>query len=246
MDWFLLLLTTFCAATLQAATGFGFGLIGVTMFVILLQSTSAVQIVIIVTFAMSVLHWLKIRSQAPGELVKKIMIGCAAGYPIGIAIFSYFDLTALKISVAGLILFVSAQNLLELLKTRRGYASSFYPMGSRHCAGVGTASGIMASALAMPGPAVIAYLTRCPIDKDQIRATVVTCSTFSYGVALVLQAAFVGIEPATMKMSMMLIPAAFVGAFFGDYIARFINPTLFKNITLLVLLGSGLNMLINI
>ncbi|WP_345197393.1 hypothetical protein [Kistimonas scapharcae] len=64
---------------------------------------------------MSVLHWLKIRSQAPGELVKKIMIGCAAGYPISIAIFSYFDLTALKISVAGLILFVSTNAPSQLL-----------------------------------------------------------------------------------------------------------------------------------
>ncbi|GHB43724.1 UPF0721 transmembrane protein [Pseudovibrio japonicus] len=246
MEWTFLILTTFFAATLQAATGFGFGLVGVTIFVILLQSTSAVQIVIIVTFAMSVFHWLKIRSHAPDHLVKKIMLGCMVGYPIGVLIFSNFDLYALKLSVALLILVVSAQNLFEILKTRRGGTPNFLPMRGRHFAGVGAVSGIMASALAMPGPPVIAYLAQCELDKNAIRATVITCSTFSYGVALILQASFIGIDTTTMTTSAILIPIALIGTLFGDYIARFINPTLFKNIVLVVLLFSGLNMVINL
>ncbi|GIU14196.1 MULTISPECIES: sulfite exporter TauE/SafE family protein [unclassified Shewanella] len=246
MELSLLLMTVFFAATLQAATGFGFGLIGVSFLLVLLQSNSAVQIVIILTLAMSLVHWVKIRKIAPMELVKKIMLGCALGYPIGIIIFSNFDLTGLKIAVAILILAITAQNILEMVKVRRGREAVPASMDKGSCFGVGTMSGVMASAMAMPGPVVIAYLTRSALAKDQIRATVITCSTFSYIVALGLQASFVGIEATTFKTSMMLIPATFAGAFFGDYISKYINQELFKKITLFVLLGSAVNILINI
>ncbi|MBW8184994.1 sulfite exporter TauE/SafE family protein [Shewanella nanhaiensis] len=246
MELSLLLMTVFFAATLQAATGFGFGLIGVSFLIVLLQSNSAVQIVIILTLAMSLVHWIKIRKIAPMDLVKKIMLGCALGYPIGIIIFSNFDLTALKISVALLILAITTQNILEMVKVRKGHEAIPAKMGRGSCFGIGTMSGVMASAMAMPGPVVVAYLTRSPLTKDQIRATVITCSTFSYIVALGLQASFVGIENETLKTSLMLIPATFIGALFGDYIAKFINQNLFKKITLVVLFGSGVNILLNI
>ncbi|WP_299803058.1 sulfite exporter TauE/SafE family protein [uncultured Shewanella sp.] len=246
MEFSLLLMTVFFAATLQAATGFGFGLIGVSFLLVLLQSNSAVQIVIILTLAMSLVHWIKIRKIAPMDLVKKIMLGCALGYPIGIVIFSNFDLTGLKIAVALLILAITVQNILEMIKARKGHETTPANMGKGPCFGVGTMSGVMASAMAMPGPVVVAYLTRSVLTKDQIRATVITCSTLSYIVALGLQASFVGIGADTYKTSMMLIPATFAGAFFGDYIAKFINQDLFKKITLVVLLGSAVNILINI
>ncbi|ABZ74656.1 protein of unknown function DUF81 [Shewanella halifaxensis HAW-EB4] len=246
MELSLLLMTVFFAATLQAATGFGFGLIGVSILLVLLQSNSAVQIVIILTLAMSLVHWIKIRKIAPMDLVKKIMLGCALGYPIGIIIFSNFDLTALKISVALLIIAITTQNIIEMIKSRKGHETIPANMGRGSCFGVGTMSGVMASAMAMPGPVVVAYLTRSVLTKDQIRATVITCSTFSYIVALGLQASFVGIGADTFKTSMMLIPATFAGAFFGDYISKFINQELFKKITLFVLFGSGVNILLNI
>ncbi|GAK87969.1 putative membrane protein [Vibrio ponticus] len=44
----------------------------------------------------------------------------------------------------------------------------------------------------------------------------------------------------------MLLPATFAGLFFGEYISKFINPNLFKNITLVVLLISGVNILITL
>jgi uncharacterized membrane protein YfcA len=246
MDWYSLLLVTFLAAALQAATGFGFGLIAVTMFVILMQTTSAVQIVIILTLAMSIVHFFKVRSFSSPELVKKLMLGCAVGYPIGIWVYLSFDLRALKIAVAALILAVTAMNIVEQIKTRRGGETSFLPKAPKYTATVGTISGVMSSALAMPGPVVMAYLTRCELTKDQIRATVIVCSTFSYAVAFALQMTVVGVDGATWNVTLKLLPAVFVGAVFGDYIAAYINPVLFKNITLVVLLGSGISMVANL
>ncbi|NQZ92800.1 MAG: sulfite exporter TauE/SafE family protein [Moritella sp.] len=237
---------TFCAATLQAATGFGFGIIAVTAFLIILKSTSAVQIVIIITLAMSMVHWFKIRSIVPVDLVKKLIMGCLIGYPIGVVLFNMADIETLKIAVAILILLMSAQNGFERYRSRNSDTQRFLPTNKKYCAGVGTLSGAMASALAMPGPAVIGYLTQCDLDKNTIRAAVITTSTVSYAVALILQMSVFGIAAETWESSLMLLPATFAGLFFGEYISKFINPALFKNITLFVLLASGLNILITL
>ncbi|RJX69396.1 sulfite exporter TauE/SafE family protein [Vibrio sinensis] len=246
MDMMALFFITFFAATLQAATGFGFGIIAVTAFLIIFQSTSAVQIVIIITFAMSIAHWFKIRSNVPVDLVKKLMIGCVIGYPIGSALFYMADINTLKIAVATLILLMTAQNGFERYRARNAVSQRFLPMNKRYCASVGTLSGAMASAMAMPGPVVVGYLTQCELDKNAIRAAVITTSTVSYAVSLVLQMYLFGVEEQTWEYSLMLLPATFAGLFFGEYISKFINPKLFKNITLLVLLISGVNILVTL
>jgi uncharacterized membrane protein YfcA len=195
---------------------------------------------------MSIVHWFKIRSQTPNGLVKKLILGCAIGYPIGIALFSMADLYSLKIAVAAFILLISAQNAFERYRASRKMAPRYLPMNRKYCTSVGTVSGVMASALAMPGPAVIGYLTQCQLDKDAIRATVITTSTVSYAIALILQFTVVGIDSSTWQSAGMLLPATFAGALFGDYIAKYINPDLFKNITLLVLVASGFNIIYNL
>lgn len=246
MSMLVLFFITFCAATLQAATGFGFGIIAVTAFLILLKSTAAVQIVIIITLAMSVVHWFKIRRDVPKELVKKLIVGCAIGYPIGGALFYMADIETLKMAVAVLILFMTAQNGFERYKGRNSAEPRFLPMNKRYCTSIGTLSGAMASALAMPGPVVIGYLTQCKLDKNAIRAAVITTSTISYAVSLILQISVFGIEAQTWESSLMLLPATFAGLFFGEYISKFIKPELFKNITLFVLLASGVNILVTL
>ena len=64
MDFALLLLVTFFAATVQSAIGFGFGLIAVPTFLIVLNSVAAIQLVIIITLIMSCVHWPKLRGFA--------------------------------------------------------------------------------------------------------------------------------------------------------------------------------------
>ncbi|MGF1679790.1 sulfite exporter TauE/SafE family protein [Photobacterium minamisatsumaniensis] len=246
MSVLLLLVVAFFAATLQAATGFGFGIVAVSAFFILLKSTDAVQIVIIITLAMSIVHCYKIRKIIPSYLVKKLLNGCAIGYPIGIALFYFADTETLKISVAVLILLMCAQNCFERFRSRNQAHQSFLPINGKYTGIIGTISGAMASALAMPGPVMVGYLSQCDLEKNTIRAAVIATSTISYSVSLILQMSIFGIDAQTWEYSLMLLPATFAGLFFGDYIAKFINPKLFENIVLFVLLGSGANIIVTL
>lgn len=247
MDWGLLLLVTFFAATVQSATGFGFGLIAVSAFLIMLNSVAAIQLVMIITLAMSCVHFPKLRGMAPGQLLKWLSMGCALGFPLGIVIYNQLDLEAIKMAVAVLIILISLQNGWHLFSKSPIKSHPDQPPHRRGAVmGVGVASGLMASSMAMPGPAVMLYLSRTALGKNEIRATILTFFLFSYGGALLLQATLIGIESQTWVTAAVLTPSALVGVVAGHLLSKKINQQLFKGLVLLILLLTGLFMLINV
>ncbi|NRA15518.1 MAG: sulfite exporter TauE/SafE family protein [Oceanospirillaceae bacterium] len=247
MDWTLLLMVTFLAATVQSATGFGFGLIAVSAFLIVLNSVAAIQLVMIIILVMSCVHWPKLRGIAPGYLLKWLSIGCVLGFPLGILIYNQLDLDTIKVLVAVLIILISAQNGWYLLRKAKTPTPQDQPPHRRGTVmGVGIASGLMASSMAMPGPAVMLYLSRSALSKDEIRATILTFFLFSYGGALLLQATLIGIEAQTWITAAVLTPAALVGMVTGHMLSKKINQQVFKGLVLVILLLTGLFMLLNL
>ena len=96
MEWVYLLTATFFASIVQSATGFGFGLIAVPLFLMVLNSTDAIQIVIVVSLIISSIQWLKLRNMTPVFLLKWLIVGCMLGFPVGFVIFTQIELDALK------------------------------------------------------------------------------------------------------------------------------------------------------
>lgn len=247
MEWTLLLLVTFLAATVQSATGFGFGLIVVSTFLIMLDSIAAIQIVIIITLIMSCVHLPKLKGLAPTHLLKWLSLGCTIGFPLGILMYSQLNLDTIKMVVAILIVLISLQSGWHMFhKSRNQTAPDNRPQKPSRLIGVGVASGVMASAMAMPGPAVMLYLSRTALGKDEIRATIISFFVFSYAGALVLQAALVGIENQTWLTAAILTPAALIGVIAGHLISKKINQQFFKGLVLMILLMTGLFMLYNL
>ncbi|OUR72411.1 hypothetical protein A9Q77_06015 [Marinomonas sp. 42_23_T18] len=251
MDWALLILITFFAASVQSATGFGFGLIAVSAFLILLNSAAAIQLVIIITLATSCIHWFKLKHDVPANLLKWLSLGCLAGFPLGVFIYLELNLDILKICIAVLIILISVQNAWHLYQqtfqqnsnTTQSPKTKF---NNKALVGVGIASGAMASSLAMPGPAVMLYLSRTTLNKDQIRGTILTFFIFSYGGALLLQAGLIGISLETWTTAGLLIPPALIGVGAGQLISHKINQHIFKALVLAILMLTGLFMLFNL
>jgi len=240
-------MVTFLAATVQSATGFGFGLIAVSAFLIVLNSVAAIQLVMIITLVMSCVHWPKLRGIAPGYLLKWLSIGCLLGFPLGILVYNQLDLDTIKVLVALLIILISAQNAWHLLrKAKTPSAHGQSPYRRSTVTGVGIASGLMASSMAMPGPAVMLYLSRSALSKDEIRATILTFFLFSYGGALLLQATLIGIESQTWITAAALTPSAIAGMIAGHLLSKKINQQVFKGLVLVILLLTGLFMLLNL
>jgi uncharacterized membrane protein YfcA len=246
MEWTLLLIVTFFAATVQASIGFGFGLIAVSAFLIMLDSIAAIQLVMIITLVMSIAHWPKLRALAPIELLKWLSLGCCVGFPLGIISYQLLDLEVIKALIATLIIGICLQNAWHLFNKKTAKAKVNTKQRPASIMAVGVISGAMATSMAMPGPSVMLYLTRTSLAKNQIRATVLTFFLFSYGGSLLLQSILIGVETSTWYSAAVLSPAALLGVVAGEVLAKKINQQYFHILVLLILLFTGVFMLLNL
>jgi len=246
LDWPLLLTVTFFAATVQSATGFGFGLIAVSAFLVVLNSIAAVQLVIIITCVMLAVHSFRLWNVAVKSLLRSLSIGCALGFPLGILAYKQFDMTTIKLTVAILLIALSSQNAWLLFRHRKSIKNIGHKPTQGSTLAVGIISGLMASSIAMPGPPVMLYLVNSNLTKDQVRATVQTFFLVSYVGALLLQTTLVGIDIDIWITAAILLPSALLGLNTGYYLSKRINQQFFKGLVLVILMLTGLFMLVNL
>lgn len=243
MDWIYLSIITFLSATIQSATGFGFGLIAVPVFLLVLGTTDAIQMVMIVILCMSVLDWVKLRGHAPRPLLARLCVGMLIGFPFGMLVFQNVPLPGLKAIIALVIIVFSIQSLLRILNNKR---ASVVPDDGQNTLATfltGYVSGVMSTSLAMPGPAVMLYLVHQGFEKTRIRATILTYFIFAYSGSIVLQSMLVGISKSIWLSSFSLVPFGLVGVMSGHYLAHKINQKLFKQLVLSILILTALVML---
>jgi uncharacterized membrane protein YfcA len=243
MELLILIIVTFIGSTIQTATGFGFALLAVTPFLMVLNSGAAFQLVMVICLVISLAVWPKLAGLAPKSLLVVLAAGCAVGFPIGLAALSWMDLEALKAMVGIVVIFVAGQTAWQFrLRRRATEPGNEQSPAPRTGAGfsVGVVSGALTSALAMPGPVVMLYLSRTGLDKDAVRATILTFFIFAYGGALALQAGLVGIEAGTWKTAAILVPPALAGVAAGHALARRITQAAFRWTILAILLCNGL------
>jgi len=242
-----LLLATFFASLVQSATGFGFALIAVPFFLIVLNSSDAIQVVIIITLITSIIHWLLIRKETTLDLLRWLFVGCTLGFPAGVLIYLQLELDALKMLIAVLIILISIHNGWQMF---RNHGATHVPDSQEAkplvLTVVGLTSGMMASSMAMPGPPLMLYLSSTALDKNQIRATMFAFFTFSYAGALIMQSIFVGVGRQSWEMSAMLTPVAILGLIVGQFLSKRISETYFKALVLAILLLTGSVMLLSL
>lgn len=243
MDWVYLSIVTLLAATIQSATGFGFGLIAVPLFLLILNSADAIQITMIIVLFMSIADWTKLRGQGSRHLLLWLVVGMVLGFPFGIYIFLNFELQLIKIMLALVIIIFSVFNLIRLF--RKGPTG---PVDSpeKHRWPVvftGYIAGLLSASMAMPGPPVMLYLVHKGFDKTMIRATILTFFIFAYGGSVLLQFMIIGISGTTWTTSLTLVPVGLVGVFCGHLIAHRINQRLFRIIVLNILILTAVVML---
>jgi uncharacterized membrane protein YfcA len=245
---------SFAAAVVQSATGFGFAILAVPVFLLLTESLAAIQIAAVACFALSlsVAPWLF--RDAPRGILLRLVLGTAAGLPVGLAIFLAADLDTAKLAVGG---FITAFALLLAWREWRGadaaeYAGENAETGENGGAsaavvsrplpelGAGAVSGVMASALAMPGPAVMLYLAALRPGKHVTRAVTLTLFGFSYGAVCLIHTLWGGMDGRVWLLSLGLVPFVLAGAGAGHVAARHLSEHKFRLAVLAVLLASGL------
>ena len=231
--------TTFVAALLQAAGGFGFAVLAAPLFLLFVDPPRAIQLVIIVTTALStvVLPGLR-RAIAPGLLVR-LAVGSLAGLPLGLIAFRHTDPVLVRVAVGVMIL---AFAMLLALSRRRGRGQSQAPfrMSPRLDLSAGAISGIATALVGMAGPPVLIYLLLAGASPRAVRATLLSFFALSYAATLVTHLLTIGIPAATWLAAGILIPFAFLGGFVGRPLGDRLGAKAFAMLATALLTIAGL------
>lgn len=233
------------AATVQAATGFGFAIMAVPFFLFIMGSLTAIQVTVVINFVISLVLLPRLWKDAPRRLLAHLITGSIAGYPLGLMLYKAADLNSVKL-IVGVLITLFALILIarefkrgENTPENSGGSQDFIPRPVPEIA-LGVVSGVMAVALAMPGPVVVLYLLARSAGKQVSRPTTLLLFGVSYGVASLVHAIWGGMTAETWAIAVKLIPFVIAGAVVGHFATRFLSEQVFRAIILTVLVASGL------
>ena len=229
---------TLVAAAVQGALGFGFTLLAVSFFLLIIQSGDAVQLLIVINLAISLALIGRLWRNVNRALWTRLVIGAFLGFPLGLMAFQNADVDQLKVMVAATLLTFVAWTVLQRWSTQHG-SDATPRFRTPSAIGVGALAGGMTTALGMPGPALVLYLTAVGVGKEATRSISLTFFVVSYGVALILQAATVGVSTGVWVTAALLVPVAGVGALLGHVLARRVSETLFRRAVLTLVAATG-------
>ena len=227
---------TLLAAVVQSTLGFGFTLLAVSFFLLILQSATAIQLLIVLNLVISLWVGRTLWRNVPRDLWIKLVAGAMVGFPAGLVLFYYASVDQLKVGVAvAILVFVPLLAFRRRSVPEQGASLPIYRLSSS--VGVGVLAGAMTTSLGMPGPVLVLYLTAHGADKDALRAISLTFFAVAYAVALLLQALTFGVDGEVWTMAVVLVPVAAVGAQLGHQLSRRVTESTFRR-AVLVLIGA--------
>ncbi len=236
-EWAGLAATTFVAALLYTVSGFGFAVLAVPLYLMFLDPTRAIQLVIIISTALSVVVVPGLRRAVAPWLLSRLVLGSLAGLPAGLIAFQFADPVLVRGGV-GLTIFAFALLIAISRRLGRGWA----PLAMSHIRDLatGAVAGIATALVGMAGPPVLIYLLLAGAAASTVRATLLAFFALSYGATLALHAATVGIPRPTWFAAGVLIPVALLGGLAGRPIGDRLGAEAFGMLAIALLMIAGL------
>jgi len=256
--WLQLVIVTLLAAIAQGIAGFGFTLLAVSFFLLALRSTDAVQLVILINFAISLVLVGRLWPAVPRRLWALMAAGGLLGFPAGLWMFARADVAMIELAVALVTISFALAVLAREVHAggRSGVpsrepveADASLPAGPESVAtpefrpfsalGIGVAAGALTSSLGAPGPPVALYLAGLDLDKTTFRALALSTFMVMQLGSLAGQILYVGVPPRVWGYAAVLVPVSALGAALGHRLCHHVSERAFRRAVLLLLLATG-------
>jgi uncharacterized protein len=235
-DWGGLVTATFVAAAVQGASGFGFAVLATPFFLLFIDPAGAVQIVILLTTVLSAAVLKGLDCSGTPRLLLRLMLGCAAGLPVGIAGFAFANARAVRLVVGATILAFA----LLLAPLRRPGRPVLVGMSPGRDMAAGAVSGVATALVGMSGPPVLIYLILAAAPVRMVRATLLAFFALSYAATALFHAATVGIPAPTWLAAAFLLPFVFLGGLVGRRLGDRLGENAFALLAIGLLMTAGI------
>lgn len=221
------------ASLVQGITGFGFALIAVPLLSLFIpELRNITPIIVIYSFLTNIIVLYKTKQYIDLKKILPLVIFGILATPIGTYILLYVNVNTLKI-IVGAIITVTALAMLKNYKINIKNQNISYGV-------VGLLSGLLNGSTGLSGPPVVLLLTNQNTNKDVFRANLTFYGITTNIFAIILFVSEGIINNSVINFKVLYLPALIIGVFYGIKISSKINETLFKTITIYLILILGL------
>jgi len=235
----LLALLALLGAAVQAATGFGLSAVVAPYFLLIMNSSAAIQVLAVANLTLSLTLVSRVWRSAPRDLLIHLLIGTAVSLPVGLWLFLNADLVTLKRAVGVVIILFAA----ILMAGETGiFARRRHQVMRGHTlveAGVGFVAGILGVSLTLFAPPIILYMLLVRMGKEETRALMLTYFMIVYGLATLSHGIAGGMTGATWIVAVLLLPFILAGSWLGHRVGIQLSDFRFRMIILVTLVCSG-------
>ncbi|MBT2680308.1 sulfite exporter TauE/SafE family protein [Bacillus sp. ISL-35] len=222
------------ASVLQTSTGFGFSILATPFLLLLFEPGEAIQINLILSLVICSALIMKIRKDIDFGTLRRFVAGSVLGLPVGIIVFLLIDMNRLKLGISLIILVLTLMLILQF-RIRQNKTRDMF---------VGGLSGSLTTSIGMPGPPILLYFSGTQAEKEKLRGTTLAFYLFIYLVSLLIQVIFVGTNKTVWVSSLWALPLVSIGLLLGQVLFKWVNQNVFRILTYLILLFTGIYLLI--
>jgi uncharacterized membrane protein YfcA len=223
--------TVFAAGIVQGLTGFGSGLVMMSVMPALIGIRSAVPFAMIFSFVLSISVMIRLRSHFKWKPVQPLVIGALPAIPVGIFLLS--SINPVWITGALGLLLVSFASF-SLMKK----ADAIEPQATPHAIWgyvAGACSGLLGGAFNTGGPPVVLYASLCPWKKEATVATLQAFFTISGAIGL-LGLAIAGLFTQELLLwNLIDLPVLLAGAWVGLKLNERVDQETFRRLLFITL-----------
>ena len=212
------------AGFVQGATGFGFSIVAVPVFMLFLAPSTTVPVMSMLSLVNAIYMVIQCRAHLQPRLVLPLIAGAMIGQPIGIYFLTRLEGPWMKILVGAFMMMFS---LVLLSGWRR-------PIRNQRVAlpVVGVLSGFLGGSSSLSGPPVVLFLANQDTPKETFRANLVGYFTL-LGLMAQMQFAVHGLTTRTvLTYSLAFLPLLMVSTVVGHRASDRIDERLFSRLSM--------------
>ena len=226
----------FLAALTQSITGFGFAIVSMSFLPEVVGLQTAVPLVALLGVTLNSIIWFYYRSNSDFEAIKRLMIAALIATPVGALMLDRFPEA---IALRGLGVIIISYVVYDGFKlTLPPLNSAFWDYFA------GGLSGILSGAYAVGGPPLVVYANCQNWTAKEFKSNITPVFCLIALMASLAHGWQGNLTISVGRLAIYSLPGFACGLWLGIVLSKSINPTVFRRITLALLLVSGLRLLV--
>jgi uncharacterized protein len=226
------ILVSFFAGLVTGITAFGFALVAVPLLILIFDPKVAVPIVTINSTMTGMVLFLELRKMMQPKKIILLLVGGIIGLPFGVYLLAVLDKNNLKIGVGTLITVFA---ILLALGIKKGIKSEKYASVL-----VGLVSGLLKGSTSLSGPPVVLFFINQDKEREVFRANLTGYFIMMGMLAIAALAIGKLVSGNVLHYSAWMVAPTILGTRLGSKICPHVNPILFRNLSLAVVIIAGI------